>query len=257
LIDWHKGVMVVLLIYGFLYTPIISYVTARLEGMVGQALTIPLVREAGMILSGYEGIAVWFLPFPIHNYGVQTVFYRQAELTGTKFTSIWKSEVLIVPFVVLCSILFAQFIWSLAPIPSENYPFTVAMWELTARNRALLYSSTTEGYSQFHEAFNGAYIGIGFLSGMGVFALLKVFAAPVFLLYGMVKGLNQTLPHVVIPQFLGCLLGRFYFQRKLGVGVWRKSIPVLSAGFFCGAGLISVFCIGVMFLSKSVFKMPF
>lgn len=257
LIDWHRGVMIVLVVYGFLYTPIISYVTARLEGMVGQALTIPMVREAGMILSGYHGIAVWFLPFPIHNYGVQTVFYRQAELTGTKFTSIWKSEVLIVPFVVLCSIIFAQFIWSLAPVPSENYPFTVAMWELTARNQALLYSATSEGYSQFQEAFNGTYIGFGLLAGLGLFGVLKLFAAPVFLLYGMVKGFNQVLPHVIMPQLLGCLLGRFYFQRKFGVTQWRKSIPVLSAGFFCGAGLISVFCIGVMFLSKSVFKMPF
>jgi hypothetical protein len=256
LIDWHKGVMIVLVIYGFLYTPLISYVTARLEGMVGQALTIPLVREAGMILSGYQGIAVWFLPFPIHNYGIQTVFYRQAELTGTKFTSIWKSEIIIVPFVIVCSIVFAQFIWSLAPIPSANYPYTMEIWELTAKNNALLYSATTDGYSQFKDAFSVPLISIGLASGMSLFAILKVLGAPVFLLYGLVQGLNQTLPHSVVPQFIGALLGRFYLQRKLG-DQWLKTVPIISAGYFCGAGLISVFCIGVMFLSKSVFKLPF
>ena len=66
LVDWHRGVMIVLLFYGFLYTPIISYVTARLEGMVGQAVDVPMVREAGYILSGYRGINIWFIPLPLN-----------------------------------------------------------------------------------------------------------------------------------------------------------------------------------------------
>ncbi|NLB68098.1 MAG: hypothetical protein GX804_00190 [Lentisphaerae bacterium] len=35
LIGWHPGVMIVLFFFGFIYTPLISYVTARLEGMAG------------------------------------------------------------------------------------------------------------------------------------------------------------------------------------------------------------------------------
>jgi hypothetical protein len=53
LIDWHRGVMLVLLFLGFVYTPLISYVTARLEGMVGQVVEVPFIREASLILSGY------------------------------------------------------------------------------------------------------------------------------------------------------------------------------------------------------------
>jgi len=257
LIGWHKGVVTILLIYAFFYTPVISYVTARLEGMVGQALSIPLVREAGIILSGYSGIAVWFMPFPIHNYGIHTVFYRQAELTGTKMKSIWKAEVIIVPFVIVCSILFAQFIWALAPIPSQNYPYAMMLWELTAKNQVLLYSSTAEGYSQFHEAFYLPYMASGLTSGLLLFGILKLLAAPTFLLYGMVQGLNQTMPHSVVPQLMGCLIGRFYFTRRFGAQQWRRFIPVVSAGFFCGSGLVTVFCIGIMFLSKSVFKLPY
>ncbi|HUT24373.1 MAG TPA: peptide transporter, partial [Sumerlaeia bacterium] len=34
LIDWHPGIMIVLVVLGFFYTPLVSYVTARLEGMV-------------------------------------------------------------------------------------------------------------------------------------------------------------------------------------------------------------------------------
>ncbi|MEL7239972.1 MAG: peptide transporter, partial [Planctomycetota bacterium] len=52
--------------YGFVYTPIISYVAARMEGIVGMTVQIPFIREATFILTGYQGTAVWFTPFPYH-----------------------------------------------------------------------------------------------------------------------------------------------------------------------------------------------
>jgi RsiW-degrading membrane proteinase PrsW (M82 family) len=79
---------------------------------------------------------------------------------------------------------------------------------------------------------------------------------PIMLMYGVVRGLNQTLPHVVIPQFLGALLGRYYFEKRLGAK-WLQYAAVLSAGYFCGAGLISVFSLGIVFVSKAVFQSPF
>jgi hypothetical protein len=33
--------------------------------------------------------------------------------------------------------------------------------------------------------------------------------------------------------------------------------PVLSAGYFCGAGLVSILCIGLVFISKAVLQTPF
>ncbi|NJL32433.1 MAG: hypothetical protein HC898_12910 [Phycisphaerales bacterium] len=123
LIGWnHYGVLAVMLFYGFLYTPLISYASARLEGIAGQTVTIPMVREAAFILSGYQGVAIWFLPVPLHNYGAMTVFYRKAELTGTSFWSVWKAEIILTPIVLFASLLFAQFIWSLGPIPGPQYP---------------------------------------------------------------------------------------------------------------------------------------
>jgi len=93
-------------------------------------------------------------------------------------------------------------------------------------------------------------------AGVALFRVLKALAARTFLLYGMVKDPNRTMPHVVLPQLMGRLVGRFYFLRKFGPK-WRRYVAVVSAGFFCGAGLITVFRIGVMFLSKSIFKLPY
>ena len=257
LIGWHGGVMVVLLLLGFAYTPLISYVTARLEGMAGQVVVIPFIREAAFILSGYRGgVSVWFLPVPLHDYGRATVRYRQAELIGTRFWSIWKAELVLVPIVLVASILFANFIWSLAPIPSARYPYTETIWELNAAMASIIHSSTLGRFSQFEEAFRWEYLTAGGVFGLFLFSIMSVLHLPVLFIYGMVRGMNQTFPHVVIPQFIGALTGRYYFERKLGL-TWRQYIPVVAAGFSCGMGLITVLCVGITFLAKAVIQLPY
>ena len=257
LIDWHTNVMLVMILLGFVYTPLISYATARLEGIVGEIVEIPFIREAMFILSGYQGVAVWFLPVPMANYGQMTVFYRQCELTGTKFTSIWKASVVLYPIILLSSIFFANFIWGLAPAPSAVYPYADKMWELNARNSCIMFTATQpEEYSIFEDAFEPSYIAAGAGFGVVLFWVLSGFGLPVFLVYGVVKGLGQSLPHAIIPQFIGALIGRYYFQRKLGLR-WRQYIPVVAAGFACGAGLITTIGVGITFLSKAMIQLPY
>jgi hypothetical protein len=246
----------VMAFYALIYTPIVSYVTARLEGVAGEVLNIPFVREATFILSGYRGVAIWFLPIPLHNYGQMTVFYRQCELTGTSFRSIWKSEILLTPIIVGGSLLFAHFIWGLGPIPSAQYLFAQQWWEVTAANQAVVYSSTLGGFTEFEKAFNLKYILAGAGVGGVLFAGLSWLGAPVFFIYGIVRGLNQTLPFVIIPQFIGALIGRFYFRKRFGA-LWLKYVTVLFAGFSCGVGLIGTLGIGLTFISKSVFTLPY
>jgi hypothetical protein len=247
------GVMV---FYALFYTPVVSYVTARLEGIAGEVLNIPFVREATFIFSGYQGVAVWFLPIPLHNYGQMTVFYRQCELTGTRFWSIWKSEILLTPIIVGGSLLFAHFIWGLGPIPGPQYLFAQEWWEVTAAQQAIVFSSTLGGFTEFEEAFNVTYILWGLVIGGAMFGSFAWLGAPTFFIYGIVRGLNQVLPFVVIPQFIGALIGRYYFRRRLGL-MWRQYVPVVFAGFSCGMGLVGTLGIGVTFVTKSVFTLPF
>ncbi len=254
LIDWHPGVMIVLFILGYFYTPLISYVTARLEGMAGQVVQVPMIREICLILSGYQGVAIWFLPMPLGNYGQMTMFYRRCELLGTKFTSVWKAMVFLYPIILISSILFANFIWHIAEVPSAMYPYAQVMWPLNAEMQSIMFSATMGEYSQFEEALNFAYIGWGTFFGVGLFAVLSYLGAPIFLVYGVVRGLGQTLPHAVLGQFFGALLGHFYFRKQFGK-MWRKYIPVIGAGFACGMGLINVFGIGIVFLNKSVVQL--
>ena len=256
---WDKdirNVFIVLLFLGFFYTPLISYVTARLEGMVGQVVQVPMIREASLILSGYHGVAVWFLPLPVANYGTMTVFYRQCELTGTKFTSIWKTKIILFPLILLSTIFFMNFIWGLDRIPSVAYPYAQKMWELTAANNCIMYSSTMGEYSMFEQAFNVTYLLAGLGFGIALFGGMSIIGAPIMLTYGVVRGLGQSLPHTIFPQFIGALIGQFYFKKRLKLK-WRQYIPVVAAGFSCGMGLITTVGVGVTFLSKAVIKLPF
>lgn len=251
LIDWHRGVMVVLLFFAFLYTPLISYVTARLEGLAGQVIEIPFITEISFILSGYTGAKIWFLPIPKANYGVQVVSYKQAELLGCRFGSVWKAQLLLFPIIILSSLFFSSFIWSLAEIPSAVYPYTEKIWDLTAKNTCLVYSATLGEYSQFSEALGWGRFLAGFGSAGAVMGLLGWFGAPTMLFFGVVRGLGQTAPHTVVPNFLGALIGKFYFERRYK-REWRKMIPVVSSGFFVGTGLISILSVGFVFLAKAV-----
>jgi len=256
LIDWHRGIMLILVFLGFVYTPLISYVTARLEGLVGQVVEIPFIREATLILSGYRGVACWFLPIPIANYGAMTVFYKQCELTGTRFTSIWKTQVVLFPIILISSIFFMNFIWSLNEVPSAVYPYADEIWKLQAENACIMYSSTMGDYSIFEEAFNLPHILVGAVSGLLLFFGLSALGAPVMLVYGVVRGIGNVMPHWIIPQFIGALIGRYYFQKRLGLR-WRQYIPVVSAGFACGMGLITTIGVGITFLSKAAIPLPF
>lgn len=128
--------------FGFVFTPVQSFVAARLVGMVGQTVSVPYVREAVILLSGYPGVEIWFMPFPTDNYGAQTQKFREIELTGTSFTSIIKAEILMVPIVLVSTFLYSSYLWKLAPIPSSSYPYAQEMWRLRAMQTCLWYTGT-------------------------------------------------------------------------------------------------------------------
>jgi len=248
------------LAYGFVYTPVISYITARMEGIAGQFVNLPLVREASFIAGakffGYRGIEIWYAPIPIHNYGATTVQFREIELTGTSIRGIIKAEIVVFPVVMVASLLFSQFIWRLAPIPSSNYPYAQELWHLQALNTLLMQTSTLEGNSLFFQALKASYVlsGLGF--GLVVYAVLSVLGLPVLLIYGVVRGLGQSTPHGMILEVAGAFLGRFFFLKRYGA-MWRQYAPVLLAGFACGMGLTGMFAMGFALILKSLGRLAY
>ena len=131
--------------YGFVWTPLNSYISARMVGLTGQGVGFPYLREATFILSGYKGVAIWWAPIPLADYGGLAQFFREVELTGTKITSMIKAEFLLLPLMLLCSLIFWAFLWKLGPIPSVLYPFAAKFWPYHATFACLWATATTEG----------------------------------------------------------------------------------------------------------------
>jgi hypothetical protein len=247
-------------LYGFIYTPFISYVTARMEGIAGQVVNLPLIREASFIAGakyfGYSGIEIWYAPIPIHNYGTAAVEFRQIELTGTNLRGVIKAEIVAWPVVFVASLLFSQFLWRLAPIPSASFPYAQEVWHLQALNQLLMQTSTLEGNSAFYQALNGLIVAATTGLGLLLYTVLNIFGLPVLLIYGLVRGLGQTAPHGHILEFAGALLGRFYFLKRYGLK-WRQYAPVLLAGFSCGMGLTGMFAMGCTLILKSLGRLAY
>jgi len=256
LLNWHRGALIVFSIIGFVYAPIMTYARVRLEGMVGQTIHVPMVMMAARILSGFRGAEIWFVPTPQPEIQTFAVQYRQAELTGTSFKGLWKAQLFLMPIIILSTVFFANFIWGIAPVPSAKFPYTEKIWELQAMNTCIMYTSTMGGFSQFEEAFKLPVLFAGLGAGTLGFIVFGWLGFPTMLLYGAVRGLDQTLPYIVIPQFIGALLGKFYFQKRFKKR-WRKYIPVFAAGYSCGAGLITVLGVGFTFLKNAVIQLPF
>ncbi len=238
--------------FAFLYQPIISYVNAKLEGMVGQNVNIPMVQQAAYILSGYRGAEIWFAPIPMNDYSTSVRDFRILELTGTRLIGIIKTELVAIPILLVSSFLFCELIWRLAPIPSEAYPFTEEVWRLHALNFSLIATSTMEGSSPFMEALKFNVIGYGLGGGVIAFVFLSFLNLPTFLIYGAVRGLNQTTPGGIILELIGAMIGRFYLQRKFGHQMFKQYVMIVFAGFSAGIGLMGMGSVALVLIAKSM-----
>ncbi len=241
----------ILLVYALVYTPLISYATAKLEGVCGQAVSIPYLKELTILLTGYKGAKIWFAPMPIQNLGAETVGFRVLELTGTKIISQVKTLLLTVPIVVIASFVTSEILWRMAPIPSAAYPWTERMWELDLRNQCVMLTSTLEGGSQFLEALHFEYAGWGLAAGTALFSVLSLFGLPVMLVFGAVWGLNQSNPGALFCTMAGACAAKFYFKR-IFKDMWLKYMMVVMAGFGCGMGVTSMISMSFNVISRMI-----
>ncbi len=240
-----------LVLFAFVWTPVNTYINARMSGIAGQHAGIPYVKEACIFLSGYKHVAVWFAPLPIHNYGRMADMLRICQLTRTKFTSILKAELLIFPLMIAASYLFWSYIVSLGPIPSDRYPFVQKYWPMHAQMRALWASGMQEGNSLLMQALKPEVIGAVFGGALLLFAAFSGLGISAQYLYGGIATL-ATYPHRAVMLFVGACLGRYVFARTFGKERWTNYAPILAVGFGAGMGLSGMFSIAVHFLWVSI-----
>jgi len=246
--------------YGLVWSPFISYITARMVGLTGKGVEFPYIKEGSFLIStrycGYTGVSIWFAPIPLHDDGGMAEYFKQMELTKTKFTSIIKAQLFIFPVLIATSILFCSFLWKINPIPSAAYPYAAKMWPLRAYYACLWATSTQTGNSLILQAIKLKYVSLGFSFGLIFNFLCLGFHLPRMFFYGFITGIG-TWPHNVLLTFTGALISRYYFIKRFGRETWKKYATVLCAGFFCGMGLAGMISVGITLVSKSVVQMAY
>lgn len=256
LLDDDDLPLVFLLLFAYLLTPAVSYVNARMVGLTGQSVGIPLVREGAFLLSGYRGVDIWFAPIPYHDHGRRAQLFREVELTGTRFTSVVGAELLLLPVILGCGFLFWSLVWSMGPIPSTAFPFAQKYWHLIALRQFMWISLTADGGLSVDQVLHLPWAAGGFAAAAFGLWATGSWGLPVGLVYGFIKGL-QGLPHTAIPEMAGALLGRCYFERRFGREAWRQRAPVLLAGFACGQGLTGMAAVAIALIARAVAQLPY
>lgn len=247
----------ILIAFGLFYSPIMSYVNARMFGLTGMGIGLPMVREATILKSGYKGVDIWFAPLPMYDVGGIAQRFREVELTGTKFTSVLKAEIFMLPVILISSFLFWYFFWHTSPIPSPQFPYAQKFWPIQATMQTIWVSSNQMGgKSWLIKALKPNLMYGGGIAALAMFGVLSFLKVPMLYFYGAAGGVN-ALPHSTIPMFFGAMLGRKYFAKRFGVEKWRSYAPVLLAGFSCGMGLIGMSAIALALISKSVSYLPY
>lgn len=242
--------------FGLLWTPINSYVSARMIGMTGAGLMVPFLREGSFLLSGYRGVDIWFAPIPLNDYGPIAQRFRELELTRTKFTSIIKAELLIAPLGLITSFFFWAFFWHMGQIPSAEYPYTSRIWPFHARAQFLFYTATVEDNPMLLEALKPWLVGCGLIGGMAFYGVCALVGLPITFFYGFIGG-TGALMYGGVSMFAGAMLGRYYFAKRFGEERWRRYVPVVAAGVACGMGLAGMISVACALIARSASVLPF
>lgn len=247
----------IIVLFGFVLTPINSYVNARMIGLTGQYIGIPMLKNGVIIASGYRNIDIWFAPIPDFNHGDVAQQFRILELTGNKILSVVKAELTVWPIVIFASLIFWSFIWKLGPIPSNAYPYALKMWHLQALQNGIWYTATLNpAQSQFIKAWRWEYAIGGLIGSLALYTVLRSFRLPILLIYGVIRNFG-ILPTAVIPQLIGALISQYYFIPRFGARRWKQYATVLAAGYACGMGLVGMITVALVLIGKSVSQMPY
>lgn len=245
--------------FGALWSPLNSYVSARMIGLVGSGVGFPMIKEATIIATGYKKVDIWYAPLPMYDMGGISQKFREIELTGTKFTSVIKAEAFMFPVIFVASFAFWSFFWNSNPIPSSAFPFIQKMWPIGAQTEAIWKQINLPGSASqdiIRMALKPNLIIGGFVICLIAYSVMTYLRMPLLLIYGLIGGISAP-PYATIPTFFGAWLGRKYFRKRFGEKNWTNYAPVLCAGFACGSGLIAMVSIAMALIAKSVSTLPF
>jgi hypothetical protein len=238
------------IIFTFGWTPILALVNGRATGEIGLGITIPYVWEATVIASGYKGSDIWFGGGAY--IGGMTAsswlnYTKIAYLTETKPLGFYKAYVLLLPLFLITGFMYVSIFWTIAPIPSAMYPWTLIQWPVQAIGQSIWITRELNVFRP--DLILGAF---GVLSAL--YLISELAHLPIQII-GIAIGAT-LLPPTAITYLMGALIGKYLLPTILGRETWEKNRLIFTAGIGAGEGIIVGIAAAFMMIIKGKWVLP-
>ena len=240
------------LIYGFL----MSLMVTAMQGVTGFTLPLPpYLWQALVYLSPYKGYAGFVFSPIIPGLGVGAspwVFAQRTKvalMTRTKPIDLVKLAIIAPLLAWILNFFSLNIFWSIAPMPSSVYPYTVYFMPQRAQMETFFVTRQLDVRASYIIFATVITFIIALLGD-----LLNKIGIP-FSALGFFLGL-YTLPTTAIPRFIGSLLSNVIMPRIYGRSTWRKIRGIAVAGEMVGEGTVITFLLSLTLLFRATWVWP-
>ncbi|KPK82820.1 MAG: hypothetical protein AMJ81_09165 [Phycisphaerae bacterium SM23_33] len=266
LISGHDFPWFIVAPFALIWSLVFSLIDIRAIGTTGFRIDPPYVREGMIMAMRPRQIDIWFAPWPIalgSSGWVQD--FKTAELTGCTPRSLIKAKLIAYPVGMLANLLFMSIFWSIAPIPSAQYPYTTAILPVWANQFCIWISASLSfsGVVKISDAtqaviaqlFNWHWMLATACIFTGVFLLSKLWKRGRLSLIGLAVGMVMPIPFAISLLVGG--LAAMWIKRKSGPEWFARNRNIIVGGLAVGEGVVIGLLAAIAALRSSLIALPY
>lgn len=252
--------------FAMIWSLLFSLIDIRAIGTTGFRIEPPYVRQGMIIAMKPKQIDVWFAPWPIAlgaSNWVQN--FKTGELTGCTPRSLILAKLIAYPVGMLASLLFMSIFWSIAPIPSAQYPYTTVTLPVWA-NQFCIWISASLSYSgvqeltETTESIIGQIFNLRWMIGAAgvmtvVFLIGKILPRYRLSLIGLAVGCVMPLPFAISLLIGG--LAALWIRRRTGTEWFGRNRNIIVGGLAVGEGVVIGLMAAIAALKSSLIALPY
>jgi len=252
--------------FALIWSLLFSLIDIRAIGTTGFRIDPPYVRQGLIIAMKPKQIDIWFAPWPIALGSSEWVqSFKTAELTGCTPRSLIVARLIAYPVGMLASLMFMSIFWSIAPIPSAQYPYTTAILPVWA-NQFCIWISASLSFSGMQklspttqaiiaQLFNLKWMFATAGIFVVVFILGKMFRRVELSLIGLAVGTAMPIPFAM-SLLIGGLIAK-WIRRRTSPEWFGRNRNIIVGGLAVGEGVVIGLLAAVAALRSSLIALPY
>ncbi len=226
-----------------------SMISTRSVAVSGFQVTVPYVREALILASGYNRVDVWFAPMGSSGGAAWWAsWFKLSELLETNYMDVIKGQIIASIVAIVFSFIYVSLFWSISPIPSPLYPAVDIYWPVNILMSGLWITGAISTGNAVQ-----TIIGTTFLA-TAVSFLTEYLKIP-FSLIGFLIGTSSPLP-TSVTAILGAIFG-VALRRIKGENWYKENKSVIGAGLFLGSSLAITIGVASAMILKGGWSLPY